>query len=305
MSYEKIRKNTKGGKLIAKFQTPAGPLTPDQQEEYDYLIQNGYSPEQARNQLQRDALLDSTDFNSNATYADMTQKGFSPEAASFVADDKDFAAGYIKTNNITTDSTGRTQQEQFELAQNPKSPEENSQPFQSVDYGAKAQKMQKAANVMGVVGEAATAAISAVDGALMGDKNFSAQSQAIDQAVHGVSGALMKSGNPYAMAAGVALEGINFITKAGGKTVPGFDVNINNSGYGNMGHMSSESGRIWNNMDKKLAKRNEQARMALAAADISQEQQYQQEARANSVTNVLQQNQIALAGGVDPSLLAG
>jgi hypothetical protein len=117
----------------------------------------------------------------------------------------------------------------------------------------------------------------------------------------------MKSGNPYAMAAGAALEGLNFVTKAGGRTVPGYDVNINNSGYGNLGHQESSSGRIWDDWTgktgRKLAKRNEQARMAIAAADISEDQAYQQEARANSITNVLEANQIALAGGIDTSLL--
>ena len=43
--------------------------------------------------------------------------------------------------------------------------------------------------------------------------------------------------------------------------------------------------------------------MALAAADISEDQRFEQEARANSVTNVLEQNKIALAGGIDTSLL--
>lgn len=160
---------------------------------------------------------------------------------------------------------------------------------------------------MGIAAQGISKALNVADDMTMGDKNFSAQSQALDSAVHGVSGALMKSGNPYAMAAGAALEGLNFVTKAGGRTVPGYDVNINNSGYGNLGHQESSSGRIWDDWTgktgRKLAKRNEQARMAIAAADISEDQAYQQEARANSVTNVLEANQIALAGGIDTSLL--
>lgn len=160
---------------------------------------------------------------------------------------------------------------------------------------------------MGITSQGISKALNIADEMTMGDKNFSAQSQAADSAVHGASGALMKSGNPYAMAAGAAIEGLNFITKAGGRTVPGFDVNINNSGYGNLGHQESSSGRIWDNWTgktgRKLAKRNEQARMAIAAADISEDQAYQQEARANSITNVLEANQIALAGGIDTSLL--
>lgn len=160
---------------------------------------------------------------------------------------------------------------------------------------------------MGITSQGISKALNIADEMTMGDKNFSAQSQAADSAVHGASGALMKSGNPYAMVVGAAIEGLNFITKAGGRTVPGFDVNINNSGYGNLGHQESSSGLIWDNWTgktgRKLAKRNEQARMAIAAADISEDQAYQQEARANSITNVLEANQIALAGGIDTSLL--
>lgn len=160
---------------------------------------------------------------------------------------------------------------------------------------------------MGIVSQAVDKTLRVADEITMGDKNFSARSDAADSVVHGASGVLMKSGNPYAMLVGAGLETLNFITKAGGKTVPGYDVNINNSGYGNLGHQESSSGRIWDSWTgktgRKLAKRNEQARMALNAASISEDQAYEQEARANSITNVLEQNQIALAGGIDTSLL--
>ena len=167
----------------------------------------------------------------------------------------------------------------------------------------------------GLIGGAAVKALGVVDGLTMGDKNFGAQSQAIDSAVHGVSGALMSSGNPYAMIAGAALEGANFLTKAGGQTVQGYDVNIENSGYGTIGHMESSSSRDWGAMiglgglfnrgamERKLAKRNEQARMAMKAAEISEDIKFEQEARMNQVDNVLRNNQIALAGGVDLNLL--
>lgn len=166
----------------------------------------------------------------------------------------------------------------------------------------------------GMIAQAGVGAMKAIDNLAMGDKNFGAQSQAIDSAVHGVSGALMSSGNPYAMAAGAALEGMNFLTKAGGETVQGYDVNIENSGFGTLGHMESSSSRDFGamiglgglfrgNMEKKLAKRNEQARMALKAAEISEDVKFEQEARMNSVDNVLRNNQIALAGGIDTSLL--
>ena len=80
---------------------------------------------------------------------------------------------------------------------------------------------------------------------------------------------LMKSGNPYAVGAALALKGANFLTKAGGQTVQGFDVDINSSGYGDLGHMESSSSRDFGAMiglggifgqkslQRKLQKRNE------------------------------------------------
>lgn len=118
------------------------------------------------------------------------------------------------------------------------------------------------------------------------------------------------------MAAGAALEGANFLTKAGGQTVQGFDVDINSSGYGQMGHMESSSSRDFGAMiglggifgqkslQRKLQKRNEQALMAMNAANIADEQKFEQEARMNSVQNVITNNQIALAGGLSTSALA-
>ena len=164
----------------------------------------------------------------------------------------------------------------------------------------------------------AVAGAKTVDNLAMGDKNFGAQSEAIDNAVHAASGALMKSGNPYAMIAGAALEGANFLTKAGGQTVQGFDVDIKSSGYdSNMGHMESSSSRDFGaliglggifgqgKMQAKLAKRNAQAKMAMNAANIAEEQSFEQEARANSIQNTIMNNNIALAGGLDTSLLGG
>ena len=98
----------------------------------------------------------------------------------------------------------------------------------------------------------------------------------------------MSSGNPWAMLAGGALEGVNFLTKAGGQTVQGFDVDIKSSGYGQLGHQASSSSRSlfgFNNrrMEVKLKSRNEQALMAMNAANIANEQKFEQEARMNSV----------------------
>ena len=119
------------------------------------------------------------------------------------------------------------------------------------------------------------------------------------------------------MAAAAALEGANFLTKAGGQTVQGFDVDINSSGYGDMGHMESSSSRDFGAMiglggifgqgrlKEKLAKRNAQAKMAMNAANIANEQSFEQEARANSIQNTIMNNQIALSGGLETSLLGG
>ena len=130
-------------------------------------------------------------------------------------------------------------------------------------------KGDKKAGLAGTIGGAGVMAVNAVDQLAMGDKNFGSKSEAIDSAVHGVSSALMKSGNVWAIAAGAALEGANFLTKAGGQTVQGFDVDIDSSGYGNLGHMESSSSRSWvshRKLQDKLARRNEQVRTALAAA---------------------------------------
>ena len=170
----------------------------------------------------------------------------------------------------------------------------------------KGQMSAKGAAITGGISKGVAMAANAVDDLAMGDKNFGAQSQAIDGAVHMASGALLKSGNPYAMAIGAALEGANFLTKAGGQTVQGYDVDIDSSGYGNIGHMESSSSRSWvshRKLQDKLSRRNEQVRTALAAAQISEDQKFESEARMNSVENTIMNNQIALAGGLQTNLL--
>ena len=170
----------------------------------------------------------------------------------------------------------------------------------------KGQMSAKGAAITGGISKGVVMAANALDDLAMGDKNFGAQSQAIDGAVHMASGALLKSGNPWAMLSGAALEGANFLTKAGGQTVQGYDVDIDNSGYGNLGHMESSSSRSWvshRKLQDKLARRNEQVRTALAAAQISEDQKFESEARMNSVENTIMNNQIALAGGLQTNLL--
>ena len=118
------------------------------------------------------------------------------------------------------------------------------------------------------------------------------------------------------MAAGAIIEGVNFIDKAGGQTTPGFEVNIDNSGYSsNMTHMESKSNRSgafnpiksWiqgsRGLRKQLEDRNNKVRMALDAAEISEDQKFEQEARMNSVSNTIMNNQEALAGGYNTNAL--
>ena len=169
--------------------------------------------------------------------------------------------------------------------------------------------------VMAGIAGAATIATSALDKAYMGDKNFDAQSQATDSAVHGVSGALMKTGNPYCIAAGAVIEGVNFLDKAGGQTTPGYNVNIDNSGYStDMTSMESQSSRTGifsftgnvgasQKLQRQLEKRNNKVRMALDAAEISEDQKFEQEARMNSISNTIMNNQEALAGGYNTNAL--
>ena len=334
--YTDIRKKLylKSGGIIAKFQTPATPIfsDPDQQSEYEYLISQGYSAADARNQIQRDAFQDVADFKENATFNQMVQDGVDIKTADNLASDTTFQNGV----GATTDSTGRTQNQQIEKYQQTKSESgiengiENAAGLigagksivnslgKAIGKGGEVGAAgisagidaflngDKKAGLAGTIGGAGVMAVNAVDQLAMGDKNFGSQSEAIDGAVHTVSGALMKSGNVWAMTAGAALEGVNFLTKAGGQTVQGFDVDIDSSGYGNIGHMESSSSRSWvshRKLQDKLSRRNEQVRTALAAAQISEDQKFESEARMNSVENTIMNNQIALAGGLQTNLL--
>ena len=58
-------------------------------------------------------------------------------------------------------------------------------------------------------------------------------------------------------------------------------------------------------MKQELAKRAESVNMALTANQINEDEQFQATARMNSIDNVLNANRMALAGGIDTSLLGG
>lgn len=300
---ERLKKYANGGK-VAKFQNPAGPLIPDWLEdvtnsglEAAQLNQERKIANLARRNYDALKIVSGTD-----SYLASEQMIAEPQQIGLTTT-KLTPSVNLQWNNNKNQAEGNVEIQEEEYTPGIK---ENQQKKELLDVKGNAGWKPTTQDAQ-MMGGAAVAAINMVDGSVMGDKNFSAGSKAIDTGVHIASGAMIKSGNPWAIGAAVALEGLNFATKAGGKNVPGYNVNIDNSGYGNLGHQDSEAGRVWDNwsgaINRKLARRNEQARMALAAADISEDQRFEQEARANSVTNVLEQNKIALAGGIDTSLL--
>ena len=300
MEYNKLRNKVNkfySGGQIQKFEFGGSPqnLTPElQQKMFDIMQKTGLSQEEALQRMQNQGL-----FDTNVSQDPISSLNISASQngiADLSASDPNTGMSSVSVNQDKLNEALGSQKENIsKLSEGP---------------GGSG----LSAGMQGMIGQIGVGAMKAVDNALMGDKNFGAQSQAIDSAVHGISGALMSSGNPYAMAAGAALEGANFLTKAGGQTVQGFDVNIENSGFGTVGHMESTSSRDWGafiglggvfnkNIERKLAKRNEQARMAMQAAEISDDIKFEQEARMNSIDNVLRNNQIALSGGINTSLL--
>ena len=103
------------------------------------------------------------------------------------------------------------------------------------------------------------------------------------------------------------LKGVNFATKAFGRSVDGFNVNIDSNSYGsNLGHFEGRSGRVWENgkMERLNDQRNAQAQMALKAKNLVEDSKFEQRARQASLNDVMLANQMALAGGVDTSILA-
>lgn len=161
--------------------------------------------------------------------------------------------------------------------------------------------------VTGAIGAAANAGLDIIDDALMGDKSFDTQSQAIDDAVRQASQQLSKTG-PWGLLAAGVLESANFIDKAVGKSVQGYEVGDVGSGYNSvdtqldtLSYRGTQTGK----MKRNLARRNEQMNMAMLANEVNEEEKFQMEARVSSINNVLQANQIALAGGIDTSLLGG
>jgi hypothetical protein len=85
-------------------------------------------------------------------------------------------------------------------------------------------------NWTSAVGNMANKALDTLEDGLMGDKNFNQNSEAIDNAVRAMSKKAMKFG-PWGLLAAGILESANFIDKAAGKTVQGFEVGEVGSGF--------------------------------------------------------------------------
>ena len=158
-----------------------------------------------------------------------------------------------------------------------------------------------------MIGDVASAGFDAIDQATMGDKNFNAESQALDAAADGAAKMASKFG-PWGLLAAGVIKTVNTGSKMLGGSVGGYNVGDIGSGYGNLGSMEWESGRLTGRLSGKTARdlkrRNEQAQLALKAKDIVDDIKFEQEARMNSVDNVIQRNQIALSGGINTSMLA-
>lgn len=327
MEYDKIRNKVnkfyKGGKIpkleddgYLKWRTQFGKIGWDESDYFrlsQKFADGGDGSESLDEYIQNQLSLEQEDLGMTSSGLNSSIKVETPKALGPSANDQQNISQ--NAQNLINKSNDLVKK-----AATAKSAEDYGKAISGVDFSKDASWRDKTelsdagAMGMGIASQLGTGITNAVDELTMGDKNFGAKSAAIDSAVHGVSGALMSSGNPYAMAAGAALEGANFLTKAGGQTVQGFDVNIENSGFGTLGHMESSSSRDFgamiglgglngDKMQAKLARRNEQARMAMQAAEISEDIKFEQEARMNSIDNVLRNNQIALAGGIDTNLL--
>lgn len=184
--------------------------------------------------------------------------------------------------------------------------------FKKVDglpnEGSQSKKLsEKAANIMGKAADIGRGAITAVSDSLLQDKNFDAQSQAIDAAANAASEIASQFG-PWGKVAGLAITALNEGTKMFGQNVQGYNVNVDNSGYAqSMMSQESKANRIWTSqreIDRQLQAKNRKLSMALHAQDISEDIKFEQTARANSIDNVIRNNQIALAGGLETAALA-
>lgn len=178
--------------------------------------------------------------------------------------------------------------------------------WQTEEDKEKAIKTQRL-NTMGKIADIGRGAVTAVSDSLLEGKNFDSQSKTIDAAANAASEIASQFG-PWGKVAGLAITALNESTKMFGQNVQGYNVNVDNSGYAqSMMSQESKANRIWTSqreIDRQLQAKNRKLSMALNAQDISEDIKFEQTARANSIDNVLRNNQIALAGGLETSTLA-
>lgn len=143
-------------------------------------------------------------------------------------------------------------------------------------------------------------AVDTATNALVGDKNFDEESQATDELANGAANIVGQFG-PWGKVAALGIKAVNAADKLAGQTVPGYKVNMTSSGFGGVKtEMGGKSNRLlqMGNLDKQMDRRNQQAQMALAAAQLDKDNDFMMEARGNSVGDVMKRNKNALDGGL-------
>lgn len=298
--YRKLREKS-GKYTVKKFAQPAGTLSPEHQD----LLARITAESDAMEELDNEAMLNSLDFSDDALNA-VLAKGDAIEAKataarmdklSGIAGGVGQALGFLnakpqQNQDIGSSASGLATNVAQYAAQN----------------GGSLKGMMSSGAVTGAIGSVANAALDKIEGAVMGDKTFDAQSEAIDDTVRMASQELSKRWAPWGLLAAGVIETLNFADKAAGKSVQGFETGDAGSGFqgidttqDTMSYRGSQTGK----MKRDLMRRNQQMNMALAASNINESEQFQMTSRMNSINNVMEANRIALAGGIDTSLLGG
>lgn len=158
---------------------------------------------------------------------------------------------------------------------------------------------------MGTAADVTRIASNLVTNAVIGGKDFGAQNAAIDAGLDAL-GEVAGQFGPWGKLGQAMLSMGKDASNLFGQTVADQSVSGLASGYGNTGDIKGQSFKMWqrSKVENMLNRNNAKAQLALRAADISADQQFQQQARTNSISNTIQNNQIALSGGINSSLLA-
>lgn len=173
------------------------------------------------------------------------------------------------------------------------------------NYGSKIADGIKSGNGWGIAGAAAQAGINAAGQYALQGKNFNEASAAGDEFANAASD-LAQNFGPWGQVAAAGIQAVNLADKMGGKTVPGFQVPITSSGFGNSLKKSQDQSLRLSQMgmlDRTLGRRNQQAELALQAAQVDKDESFQLKARMASTEDVLNRNRMALAGGYDSETL--